>query len=386
MRTKGWIHRNSLSFGIATFLLFMQFTSWPPLRFWGWWGGGNFQDSWQVLKSADCYRQVGLAVYEVNNPCTLYAYGRPLLWGLRDLHLGASQTSAFGFVFIIVLSFTISMLIQLTDLSKKYQTALAVMIVTSPPVLLLADRGNFDTLIFGVLIVAHILSLKQKNVSALLLVFLITLFKYYTFPILIFLTLQGKSWTNRFIGFSLTSISFLSILRDLKITQFQFTSKDPHLTFGIGHEFLFFARYPGLTMLSENYKLLGIMEVALLSILSFVILRKIISSADFSTSRNNVHNLYIISILVFLTCFISGFNADYRLIYFVSSCLVLLKIFDPQRDIKVSLIVALVAGVWFTFPSGDLEILGDIILSLFASFNLAFLLLTFKLRYKKLFH
>jgi hypothetical protein len=383
MRIKEWISRNSLSLGIALFFFSMQLTKWPPLRFWGWWGGGNYLDSWQVLKSADCYREIGLTVYEINNPCMLYVYGRPLLWFLSDLHIGASQTSLIGSLFIVILAFVLGTVIQMIEIVRKYQIVVTIFIITSPPILLLADRGNFDTLILGGLFLSHKFWKRKKQISALVIVFLITLFKYYTLPLLFVKAIVGRSWRVRFFGLGLCALSFLSILRDLQITQFKFASVSPHLTFGIGHEFLFFNDYESLQWLIEYSRILGIIEIAALTLVLYLTIIKPVNINDLAFLKSEGGNLYISSTLIFLTCYFSGFNADYRLVFFIVSCISVFVIFERQFDIRFLAAFALIPVLWLTFPSGDLELVGDASISIFVSFNLAILSKVLKMKFEK---
>ncbi|CAN2169992.1 hypothetical protein MCELANE86_00051 [Candidatus Nanopelagicaceae bacterium] len=386
MRTKVWISKHSLILGIALFFVAMQLAKWPPLRFWGWWGGGNFLDSWQVLKSADCYREIGLAVYEVNNPCMLYAYGRPLLWVLSDFHLGASQTSAFGLAFIVILAIVLGKIIQMAESVKKYRIVITILIVTSPPILLLADRGNFDTIILAGLFLAQNLWKKKKFTLAILTVFIITLFKYYTLPLLILTAILAKSWRLKFLGALFFVISMFSIIRDLRLTQFEFSSISAHLTFGMGHEFLFFSKYESLNFLVDNARLLGLIEIIGLTLLFQITAMKFIDTSTINLADTQNVNFFFISLIIFLTCYISGSNADYRLVFFVPACLLLAQIFQYNSEIKSALVFCLVAALWLTFPSGDLEIVGDLLLSIFVSFNLAIVIEFSKLKVKKLFH
>ena len=113
---------------------------------------------------------------------------------------------------------------------------------------------------------------------------------------------------------------------------------------------------------------------------------KFIDTSTINLADTQNVNFYLISLIIFLTCYISGSNADYRLVFFVASCLLLAQIFQYNSEIKYALVFCLVAALWLTFPSGDLEIVGDLLLSIFVSFNLALVIEFSKSKVKKLFH
>ena len=269
MSIRQFLREYRITITIATFFLGMQLTNWPPLHFWGWWGGGNFLDSWQVLASADCYRSIGTQVYELDNPCMSYAYGRPLLWTLSGLHIGASQALLFGIVFLIIISLTINILINNLDLNSGRKNLLSVLIAASPPVLLLVDRGNFDSLIVSMMLLAAWMHSKEKSIPAIILIFLASTFKYYTAPILLLMVFVSKGKLSKATAAILFVAASLSVVRDLSITQFTFSSNNPHLTFGLGNEFLFLLKYDSLNWLEDFTSVTGVLVVLFFSGISY---------------------------------------------------------------------------------------------------------------------
>jgi hypothetical protein len=361
-------------FAITSFFLVMQLTTWPPLRFWGWWGGGNFLDSWQVLTSSDCYRSIGLQVYELDNPCMIYAYGRPLLVPLAELHIGASQTSLFGIIFLIFVSATISIMIKSLDYPSSKKTLVAIIVALCPPVLLLVDRGNFDSLIVFMVLLAAWIHAKGNSITATLLIFLTATFKYYTAPLLLLMVLISKDKISKGVAALLSLVAALSILRDLKITQFTFTTTKPNLTFGLGHEFLYMSNYNSLDWM-EKYRQVGGAVVVLICFgACFMWLRK--KAIDLNVSRDKAftRNLYVFSTSVIVSCYFTGVSADYRLIFLLISGITLLSTVRISAGFDTVALHVICGILWLTFPSGDFEIIGDALLSVYIGFSGAFLL------------
>jgi hypothetical protein len=175
----------------------------------------------------------------------------------------------------------------------------------------------------------------------------------------------------------LTVVASLSILRDLKITQFTFTTGNPHITFGLGHELLYLSKYDSLEMLVKLRYAGGFAALLICFGASYLWLRNktiaIIASEGMSFARN----LYVFSTTLILTCYLSGANADYRLIFLcVSGITFLTTVHISEIFSKVALHV--IFGIlWLTYPSGDYEIFGDALLTLYVGFTGAFVLKIF---------
>lgn len=370
MRLKESFKANRDIASITGFFVVMQFTNWPPLLFWGWWGGGNFLDSWQVLAASDCYQQIGLDVYKIQNPCMLYAYGRPLLWVLSFFHLGASQSSLFGFAFLVLISIVLSKLLRVITLANGQRILIAALVVASPPILLLVDRGNFDSLIVAFVILAAWLHGRDRDALAVLTLFTATLFKYYTMPLLFLMVFLAPKRRIKALSIFLAVISILSIIRDLKITEFVFSGKNPHLTFGIGHEFLYLLEYNNFRWLEDFYKVGGATLVAIACALFCFQLRKVPIYFDLFNDNKEVKSLYLFTTTIFICCYLSGTNADYRLIFLVISSFYLTSLLPENSPYKLAVIYATIVALWLTYPSGDLEIFGDALLTLICGFQI----------------
>jgi hypothetical protein len=362
---------NRITITIATFFLIMQLTNWPPLRFWGWWGGGNFLDSWQVLASADCYRSIGLQVYDLDNPCMSYAYGRPLLWTLSGLHIGASQASLFGIAFLLIISLAITTTVKNLGFSSAKKNLLSFVIAASPPVLLLVDRGNFDSLIVSMVLLAAWMHSKEKSIPAIILIFLASTFKYYTAPLLLLMVFVSKGKISKATAAILFVAASLSVVRDLNITQFTFSSNNPHLTFGLGHEFLYLLKYDSLSWLEDFTSVTGVLVVLFFSGISYWWLKKYNIEINSSKEKSFMRKLYLFSTTIFISCYLAGMNADYRLIFLCISGIALLNIIRISESFESGALHIICGILWLTFPSGDLEIFGDVLISLYVGFTFA---------------
>ena len=352
----------------------MQFVGWPPIKFWSRWGGGNFLDTWQILGAVDCYKDIGLEVYKLENDCMIYAYGSPLLSTLSFFHIGGSQTSAAGFILMALVALTIIIIIPKIGYAKKYVYAITAGIICSPPILLLVERGNFDTFMaFGV-ISASIFHAKGKSATSIIIFFILTLFKYYTAPLLLFMVIASKRIRTKILAFTLFLTACASIYKDLQITEFELNFESTNITFGLGHEFLFLANNEKLVWISNNYQLFGLAMMGGLAVFFFVFTRMTQQIFELENIDRETRTLYSMSTLTLISCYMAGGNNDYRLIFFVISWATLTSILKKSLDLKIVLVLLLCQILWFTFPSGGLEIIGDFALSIYVSLNLGYLL------------
>lgn len=370
MRVKERFLANRDIAAVISFFIVMQLTKWPPLIFWGWWGGGNFLDSWQVLTSSDCYRQNGLEIYKIDNSCMHYVYGRPLIGILSSLHLGASQTSLFGFIFLIVISILLVKLIRAQALNNGQKFLITVLVVASPPILLLVERGNFDVLIVGGVVLAAWLQSNKKDGFAIFTLFIITLFKYYTAPVLFLMVIISRKSRNKVLAITLGLTSVLSAIRDLQITEFVFSSKNPHLTFGVGQEFLYLLEYEKLQWVEDIYKIGGVLLVATTIAYFYLHTKKTPINLELQNENKMMKNLYLFSTTIFVGCYLSGTNADYRLVFLVISTFSLTSQLTENSQHKLAIICTTIVALWLTYPSGDLEIFGDALLTLICGFQI----------------
>lgn len=352
----------------------MQLIGWPPIKFWSRWGGGNFLDTWQILGAVDCFREIGLEVYKLQNECMVYAYGSPLLTTLSFFRIGGSQTGSAGFVLMALVALTIVIAVSKLGYARKYTYALVVGIICSPPILLLAERGNFDIIMAFGLISASILHAKGKSAASTIILFILALFKYYTAPLLLFMAVFSKNIKTKILAITMFAIACTSIYRDLQITQFKLNFVSTNITFGLGHEFLFLASNEKLAWISDYYRLFGIAMLSSFTVLFFLYTRKKEQLFALDHVDRETRIMYSMSTLTLISCYMAGGNNDYRLIFFVVSWAMLTSMLKFSDDLKIILAVLLCQVLWFTFPSGGLEIIGDFALSIYLSLNLGYVL------------
>jgi hypothetical protein len=327
-------------------------SGWWPLKQQGIGGGHKYGDLSAVVGSAHCYQSIGMKVYSIAGVCQ-YQYGHILLATLNFFHINQSNVRFIGLLFFTLSSLVLAVCTFhfITDL-KSCLVAVALIISTGS--WLLFERGNFDSLILILLTLSAILSTRKYQLISIVLVSITVLFKFYTFPLLVFLFFISKSRLNKW----LVVLSSLVIL-PIVWSDFSATPSYPNplfAAFGISSPGLwinFFAwrfKVPLILNSLETY-IIGAMFI----FIGFIVFEKFLQLKRFSlpqvsVDRNSHLNMrvFTFSSLVFISCFLAGMNFDYRLI-FLSIALISFNYLYPEILKSKTLIFIQLSALWFTY-------------------------------------
>ena len=349
---------------IFIFYIFMEFTTWLPLRFWKIWGGGNFIDISQILAFSDCNKELGLKIYESGiGPCHNYLYGRFLIQSLNFLNIGIEFTRIFGIIFLLILSICLSLVLPWQGRQK---TIYSILVLLSPPFLLLAERGNFDILMIAGLFLASFFISRKKYIASALVIFALSLIKFYTVPLLLVLAVLSRNLWSRFISLLLFVLASVAILRDLRLIGNGF----PHgsgAEFGAQIWYEYFLEWSPMSFPSTYGKLICLILFFILCVF-FLIMTKNESLPKFLDfdleSRKFSDVLNFLFAVTLVVCFIFGMNFDYRLA-------LLIPLISHQISLggaKQNRIQFFFLGIlWLSYPSGGLQVFGDVAIELLAA-------------------
>jgi len=358
-------YHSNLLFISSYFLFFigMQLTTWLPLRYWAIWGGGNFIDSWQVLRFADCYRLIQIEVYSDTGPCSGYLYGRPLLQFIN--FIGASQSNSQVIGYLLMLTLVLIFAWAKAEIQKTIPHYFLFLIMVSPPILLLAERANVDILIAIMILASCKLFYHNSRYLAYILTGVTVIFKFYTAPVMLLFLLLDKSNLRRIIGFFVFIICTYSALVDIRMTRTPYP--DGALAqFG----FSVWSKYFDLTDRKWfNYATAMTIDISILVIAGiafFVIWKfsglKIIKSKFEELS--STHISFLATALIHVSCFILGTSYDYRLIYLIIATLLISGMRILQVNFLNLMNINLVCILFLSYPSGGLQPIGDFLLEI----------------------
>jgi hypothetical protein len=298
---------------IYLFILGQDLLNWPILQFARVVSPIKYRDTYWVLADADCYKEIGSRIYglESETGCPGYLYGLPLLRFLNLVKVEASDTEIFVYVMRALFSLTLA-LVSL-ELAKKTSLTffLLSLVVISPGTQLMLYNGNFDLLIFVIVIIGYF-SIKNNFVFIGLLFFFISgIFKFYTIPLLLLMFFCLPRFKHKVTSLVLLLISSLSAISDLMLMQVPIPSSG-------------YAQF-GLTIYTKYLDEMGLLPPPLIGfLLSFVIFIVSVLIVTIFSKRvgqkrlggdPNDQILFLVLTTVFLACYFAGLSYDPRLIY-----------------------------------------------------------------------
>ena len=346
-------------FFVAIFVI-NHFTSWSVLRISGVSNGGPFfGDLRLVLASADCAGTAGQSIY--SDSCG-YLYGSWLIQGVQFIGLGEAHSQILGWIFLIAVCVFLGSIVATLAVTQLRTLLLAIIVFTSPPILLLVERSNIDILVIVLLALSALSISRGWIICAIGLVVAASIFKFYPAPLLLWLFISnGKSWHKLVSALSFLLVCF-QIIHDLN----QMSGDIPQPTF-VAFGFKVFMLYFEYYEFSLHPLLSYGTGFLLILICSVVIIwlekRRFLSFAKDITilqCKNYVDVVFAVFTLVFFVCFFAGMSFDYRLIFlFVPALLFISRTKHLHTNTFLTLVLFAASwGSWnFIFqPIGDVAI------------------------------
>ena len=340
----------------------------------------NFGDLEYVLSRVKCTTQVGRAVFNLNPPGTLcgnYIYGYPLLEILHLFRINLRFLIPLASILVVMLIYNINF--KVTHKGNIVLKIFVLLIFLSPPTVLLIQRGNIDLLVVFILMLSIKLMDTDKKKLGVLLIFLSALIKFYTFPVGIYFLykMRDKSIAFKFLVL-VALLTSISILKD--ISSLPFLPWDARNMFGSpiwGEYFVYFWNGPNTHANPIFSHLLGGVLICLIIFLikkvrAFYKIGKL-EKKYFPVQVNTTIETYLI---VFLSCYFSGLNVDYRLIYFSLFILSYLNNCGYSLIRYIFAFVAITPMLYFSFNVGDIQVFGDIAILFSVSYLLSRLSIT----------
>jgi hypothetical protein len=356
------------------------FLNWPIVKLSGIKQAFDYGDLRIILRAADCYPDYGAEIYLETTGSCVYNYGQPLIWTIRTLHLDESHTDILGiFLFLLTTTcFSFLMRMVLGAMSVK-QIVFICLLFCSPPVMLLFERGNIDSLIFSFLCVAIIASHKKRFTIQYLFIALTSLYKFYTLPVLYFLLIQTKGYPKiKQLTFLVTTILIsLMVFHDVRSTLNGFSIPNPmfyaygssKVGFGIGAIF-------GIEVSKIGELIIGLLVTFTLLVFARLLSRKVEKFPTFvATLSAKQRNTVILLSQVFLITWFSGMNYIYRLVLVIPVFIILtLKTSGIFKTKYFLVLTAIWLSPWFR----GLELIGDFSLIVLSTYLTGFLISHFK--------
>ena len=334
----------------------------PFLRIGDAWFDRKFDDTYQVLNSAKCYATIGRSIYDQD--ICIYLYGSPLLDLINFIGVHPVNINFIGELFLVIniIIFSYFSVCAHYEYGSR-RTLLCILIFISPPFHYLIERGNFDTLIIFLLVVAAACISKGKFLFGNIFLGIASLFKFYTLPVLLIYLLILKFSKSKHLKFHLflTLIFASLVLRDYVLIQGILGSGTGGYggTFGLRS----FALYANHLSNSFNTNF-----VFILTMLSFTLIVLVMLFA-FKLSKpifSKLHSFPDVIQLIFgsqiIVCYLITINNDYRL-SILGIFLSALLIRSPMNSrVERMILIFGIASIWLSYPTWILQVLGDLLL------------------------
>ena len=345
----------------STFYLTNFLNNWPFLQLGDAWFNRLFDDTYQVLKTAECYSRIGRLIYE-QNTCGNFVYGSFLLYLLALFKIFSSASVIVGVIFMVLNILIFTFLTFLIQIRVGWKSGLvSVLISISPPFHYLLERGNFDTLILGLLFLSSLCFNFKKYKTVLILLSLATLFKFYTLPVLFIFTFLISIKRIRYYAFYVFTTVFVTIytLRDaIQVREFISNGTGGYGgTFGVKSLLLYMRHYS--SFFDNNFWAYIYYLVFILLFIGILYKYKNSIYNEELTLKASWGICYIFGTQI-IFIFFTFVNNDYRLsllgIYLMASIL------NPinKTSIHFYTIVLGMFSMWLSYPSWVLQVLGDV--------------------------
>lgn len=366
---------------VSTFYLFFivlnWYTDWLVLRISDLHLLPNFNDLRLVLASSDCASGFGYLTFSENisKTCT-YNYGFSLIRFFHVLGITSAQADVIGFLFLALMVSALVLIHLKLRARSGFENFIIFSILMSPVSAFLIERANFDILIFVLVIAGSLLLSGSKTKLGLLAIFIASLIKFYTLPLLFLIFLFKSSLFNRLFGLFLFLLGSSIAVHDIRLIQAGLSfPRNCSASFGNPVLFVCF-REAGIDIPNQIQNLLGIFLFIVVSLILFYL--KFREAYSFKIYRWNIFVkqkfdvLYISTSVTFLICFFSSVNVDYRLIFLAYPALREVLCCKEKKH-RYFLFSMLILPFWFGDNAFFLQPLGDLAIVFWAS------LLTIKL-------
>ena len=370
-RNNNSIFTFTLSLFLTVFYLYQDFSKWQIINFINAQGPIIYVDTHTVLLYADCFAQIGNAVFDEGSNCAGWMYGTGILRTLNFIGATHEYVALIGHFFTYSIICTFIYYLYLARNNKLAQSALFLGFM-SPPIWLIMERANFDTLIYLMVLVSAILLINKHEMLSIFCLFLSATFKFYTLPLLIIPFILSKNFKTKFISvLSLFMGATLVLLDFNRMTGVIIQAGNNHFGMKIVGNYL---GKIGIHLNNYNSYFLGAVLFSICIIFFFYILRKV---EPFVFQKQlffePMRTVFIFMSSTFLLCFVAGLSVDYRLIFYIASAPFLISIL--RSNLRYFTFGVFIIGCWLSYPSGVFQTIGDLALELVASLLLIVTLL-----------
>lgn len=324
MKISVFLFRGGVNFEIRRFLeltliafailIICNSLNWINVRVWGL-GASEFLDLEATVNFVNCFEVSGASIYSISSDlnCSNYVYGISLVFLADIFGINHIPIHLLGIVFLGMLAFVLAYFVSAIKVRFFSATSIMIILVLSPPISLLAQRGNIDILI-AFLVLIGIESIRYgMRVIGFVLIALTVLIKFYTLPLMLLILLQKQFrkpfyFASALILNAATMVNF-SMIRALPSDGTYAAFGNRAIYYYLQDLRLFHPQTP--RFLGD---LTGLILVTLVIIFMTLLNRIYKTAFDCFVLKKNleVPNAFL---LIGISCYMFGMSYDYRLIF-----------------------------------------------------------------------
>jgi hypothetical protein len=366
--------RNSLSALVlyAVILLgylWQYFSGWKLLTYWGIDVERNFSDFHLTWRQLVCgFREYPEATFDCVNLNSKYIYGN-ILAHISQFSFIDPVIDVFALISVVA-SFLILTYFLITYLpTPGLAKIIIVLILISPPVQLLVQRGNIDIHLTALLAVAVILINNGKIFFGFVFICVATLVKFYALPVVIFYSIKYTVERKRFWLAYLCSAFVVAVYCFLNYSSVMSSIPSPNwAAFGFRN-----TAYWLDFIIPGDLKFSQVILIILMTAIYFLARAKLFDSTFINLEESHTSILLVFGTL-FLLVYFSGSNFDYRLIILdiVGIAIVGTPNLFARCQIYWVSILSLVLINYLSFnTNGYLQAFGDLLIAFWAVWLIA---------------
>jgi hypothetical protein len=351
--------RLSWTFFFTAIFIIQAWSNWPGLESTRGWAPRYWDLSW-VIQWSECFKTYGYDVYNFDSKdeCTGYIYGSLLLKALNLMKITVEQSEILGHMNLILICIVLSYISHVLSTDYKVKRVFLVLVFTSPGIWLLLASGNFDSLMFVLVLLGVLSTAKGRVITAAIFFALGSLIKFYSLPLIPLLLLYAKRRVQICMILLTFSISLFFTLMDLTRTTSQSPGPNNYFfTFGVQN----FGTWVELLMykISGNYYefsplyiyLIGISSSIISIVLVYILLSRKKSQLIYSIyvfqNEQRMEVLFVFFSSIYLALFFQGTNYDYKLIFYIVA---FLSLYASKNftELKTFLSSVFLLSLWLT--------------------------------------
>ena len=330
-------------------------SNWWVFRVTGIRGKPNFADLDTVLNTNSCFQQIGLKLYDstARSACSGggyggYMYGVLLQYILEFFRINAAYVQIIGISIVLLLSLTLAFIACTYHKGETSSFFLSLLLLSSPGIWLLAERGNIDAFILFLLVLACINLSRKNDYIALIMIGITALLKFYTLPLLLLYPLISSDRRKRTVSLIAFTVIFPIVIWNYSLVE-SFPSSW-FVSFGspVGFKYL---ETIGIILNPKVSLVLG----ALLVFLTATLLQRIFIARKIEPLNNGFpplasRDLGDLLIMVFgatfTMCYFAGTNFDYRLTFLAIMGFGLIARVTVSQGTQKTLLALLLMSLW----------------------------------------